>query len=74
MRIRRDVFNEARDEYGQQILPTLSAELMPRYGRGFIAKSLARLVQFAEVFPEEVIVATLSRHSSTRAAMASSSA
>ena len=42
-------------------MPTLSAELMPHYGRGFSIKSLARMVQFAEVFPEEGIVATLSR-------------
>ena len=61
MRIRREVLKEARAEYGEEILPTLSAELMPRYGRGFSTKSLARMVQFAEVFPGEDIVATLSR-------------
>ncbi|SIO39343.1 Protein of unknown function [Singulisphaera sp. GP187] len=60
-RIRREVLKEARAEYGLEILPTLSAELAPRFGRGFSAKSLARMVQFAEVFPEEPIVATLSR-------------
>ncbi len=36
-RIRRDVLNETRAEYGEEILPTLSAELIPRYGRGFRA-------------------------------------
>ncbi|MGP1679329.1 MAG: DUF1016 N-terminal domain-containing protein [Burkholderiales bacterium] len=45
----------------EEILPTLSAELVPVYGKGFSACSLARMVQFAEVFPEEEIVATLSQ-------------
>jgi predicted nuclease of restriction endonuclease-like (RecB) superfamily len=60
-RIRREVLKEARAEYGEEILPTLSAVLMPRYGRGFGAKCLARMIQFAEVVPDEEIVATLSR-------------
>ncbi len=62
-RIRRDVLNETRAEYGEEILPTLSAELMPRYGRGFSARNLARMMRFAEVFPDEQIVATLSQQS-----------
>ncbi len=60
-RIRRDVLNETRAEYGEEILPTLSAELIPRYGRGFSARNLARMIRFAEVFPDEQIVATLSQ-------------
>lgn len=61
-RIRTEVLNHARADYGQQILPTLSAELMPRYGRGFSARSLWRMVQFAEAFADAEIVSTLSRH------------
>lgn len=60
-RILRDVLGQARAEYGQEILPTLSAELTPRYGRGYSARSLWRMVQFAECFPQESIVSTLSR-------------
>ena len=60
-RIRTDVLGQVRAEYGQEILPTLSAELMPRYGRGFSARSLWRMVQFAETFSDEAIVSTLSR-------------
>jgi hypothetical protein len=60
-RIRKDVLGQARAEYGQEILPTLSAELTPRYGRGYSARSLWRMVQFAECFPQESIVSTLSR-------------
>ncbi len=60
-RIRRDVLKGARAEYGEEILPTLSAELVPRYGRGFSARNLARMIQFAETFPDQEIVAALSR-------------
>ncbi len=60
-RIRKDILNEKRAEYGEQILPTLSAKLVAEFGRGFNEKSLRRMVQFGEVFPKEEIVATLSR-------------
>jgi hypothetical protein len=33
-RIRIDVLGEKRAEYGEQILPTLSAKLAPEYGQG----------------------------------------
>jgi predicted nuclease of restriction endonuclease-like (RecB) superfamily len=35
--------------------------LVADYGRGFAHKNLRRMIQFAEAFPEEEIVATLSR-------------
>ena len=60
-RIRREVLQEARAEYGEEILPTLSAKLEPFYGKGFGARNLARMIKFAEVFPDEPIVVTLSR-------------
>jgi predicted nuclease of restriction endonuclease-like (RecB) superfamily len=60
-RIRRDVLNEKRAEYGQEILPTLSAKLVPEFGEGFSARNLARMVRFAEVFSEPKIVAALSQ-------------
>lgn len=60
-RIRSEVLGDARAGYGQEILPTLSAELMPLYGRGFSARSLWRMVQFSEAFPSFEIVSTLSR-------------
>ncbi len=59
--IRSEVLSNERAGYGQEILPTLSAELMPLYGRGFSSRSLWRMVQFAEVFPALEIVSTLSR-------------
>jgi len=59
MRIRREALREARAVYGEEILRTRSAELLPRYGRGFRARNLARMISFADVFPDERIVATL---------------
>lgn len=55
------VFGQARADYGQEILPTLSAELVPRYGRGFSARSLWRMVQFAQAFPDLAQVSTLAQ-------------
>lgn len=60
-RIHTQVLAGQRAEYGKEILPTLSAELVRDYGRGFTEKNLRRMVQFAEVFPDEKIVVTLSR-------------
>ena len=60
-RLRREVLNDGRAEYGQQILATLSQELASVYGKGFSEKSLRRMVQFAEVFPDEKIVVSLVR-------------
>jgi hypothetical protein len=58
-RIRQDILKEKRAGYGEQILPTLSAELMKEFGAGFTARNLANMVRFAEVFPEEKILHTL---------------
>jgi hypothetical protein len=60
-RIHKAVLKERRAEYGEKILTALSANLVAEFGPGFNEKSLRRMVQFAEVFPEERIVATLSR-------------
>jgi hypothetical protein len=60
-RIRREVLREKRAEYGEEIVATLSQQLTAEFGGGFSRFNLARMVQFAEVFPEERIVATLSR-------------
>ncbi len=60
-RIRRDVLENKRAEYGAEIVATLSRQLVPEFGRGFEEKNLRRMVQFAEVFPDGEIVATLRR-------------
>jgi predicted nuclease of restriction endonuclease-like (RecB) superfamily len=60
-RIRQDILKERRAEYGEQILYAVSAQLVKEFGTGFAEKNLRRMVQFAEVFPDEQIVVTLSR-------------
>lgn len=59
-RIYKEILKERRAEYGAEILPTLSAKLVPSFGQGFSPRNLARMVRFAEVFPDVQIVQTLS--------------
>ena len=59
--IRKDILREERAAYGEQIVQSLSKQLMEDYGRGFEQKSLLRMMQFAEIFSDLEIVATLSR-------------
>ncbi len=60
-RIRKEVLGEKRAEYGEEIVATLSQQLTAEFGSGFSRFNLARMVQFAEAFPDDRIVATLSR-------------
>lgn len=60
-RIRTEVLNENRADYGQQIVVTLSRQLEQAYGNGFSEKNLRRMVQFAEIFDDEAIVVSLVR-------------
>ena len=60
-RIRKDVLHEQRAEYGKEILSTLSKELQQDYGSGFSVPNLSRMMQLAERFPDERIVAALSQ-------------
>ncbi len=61
-RIRRNVLQEKRAAYGSEILPTLSAKLVPEFGQGFSPRNLARMISFSEALPDEQIVSTLSTH------------
>ena len=60
-RIHQDILNAKRAEYGEEIVATVSRQLSVEFGRGFAEKNLRRMVQLAETFPDERIVATLSR-------------
>jgi predicted nuclease of restriction endonuclease-like (RecB) superfamily len=59
-RIRQDVLQEKRADYGDQIVNALSSQLTVEYGRGFGRRSLFRMIQFAAVFPDVQIVSALS--------------
>ncbi len=45
-RIRKDILNEDRAEYGEEIVATLSRQLSAEFGRGFAEKNLRRMIQF----------------------------
>lgn len=60
-RIRTDILREKRAEYGEEILPTLSAKLVPEFGQGFSRRNLTRMISLAEAFPEQRIIAMLSK-------------
>ena len=60
-RIYTEVLGSERAAYGDQIVATLSRQLVSEYGRGYTEKNLRRMIQFAETFPDDQIVATLSQ-------------
>jgi predicted nuclease of restriction endonuclease-like (RecB) superfamily len=60
-RILREILGNERATYGERIVATLSRQLVADFGRGFEPKNLHRMIQFAEAFPDEAIVATLWR-------------
>jgi predicted nuclease of restriction endonuclease-like (RecB) superfamily len=60
-RIRTEVLKGSRADYGKEIIATLAQQLMNEFGSGFSAKNLQRMVQFAEVFPDDAIVVSLIR-------------
>ena len=60
-RLDREHLQGGRATYGKQILVTVSRELTADYGRGFSYAEIARMIQFAQAFPEETIVVTLSQ-------------
>ena len=60
-RIRTDVLKEKRAEYGEEIVAAVGRQLEAEFGRGFGEKNLRRMMQFAESFPDQQIVAALQR-------------
>ncbi|MBL1411089.1 PDDEXK nuclease domain-containing protein [Sphingobacterium faecale] len=52
---------DKQQSYGKQIVATLWRQLQSEYGTSFSEKNLRRMMQFAEVFPDEKIVVSLIR-------------
>jgi predicted nuclease of restriction endonuclease-like (RecB) superfamily len=59
-RIHRDILNKERAGYGEQVVEALGKVLTAEYGRGFGRRNLFNMIRFAEVFPDQKIVQTLS--------------
>ncbi len=60
-RIHTEVLQHQRAAYGREILSTLSKELSTEFGDGFSVPNLSRMMRLAEVFPDQQVVAALSR-------------
>lgn len=60
-RINREVLGGERAAYGKKIVAPLARQLTAEYGKGFDLKNLYRMMQFATVFPDPKIVASLMR-------------
>ena len=59
-RINRDVLGNVRATYGKQIVPQVATQLQALYGsKAFDVKSLYRHMQFATLFSDAQIVATI---------------
>lgn len=60
-RINNDILQGDRAVYGNEIVSTLSRQLIREYGNGFSAKNIRHMMNFAETFPDAQIVSALSR-------------
>jgi predicted nuclease of restriction endonuclease-like (RecB) superfamily len=58
-RVRQDILQNQRAEYGEQIVPALSGQLIADYGKGFTIRNLFNMIRFSEVCPDEQIVHAL---------------
>lgn len=54
--INREILNNTRAEYGEQILPHLAKELTILYGNGFDRPNLSRMVKFSKLYSLEICV------------------
>ena len=58
-RIRKDLLKEKRADYGEKIVPTVSAQLVDEFGNGFSPPNLSRMIHLTEAFPDLEILSTL---------------
>ena len=59
-RLLSENLHDERAAYGKRILATVSRELTKDFGESFALRSLYRAIQFAQFFPDQAIVSTLS--------------
>jgi predicted nuclease of restriction endonuclease-like (RecB) superfamily len=61
IRVQREILRGKRASYGGNLVTAVATRLEYEFGRGFGEKNLRRMIQFAEQFPDEQIVAALLR-------------
>lgn len=59
-RIQEDILKSERAEYGEQIVATLSRQLIGEYGKGFDRSNILRMIQFYKCFHNFNFLQTLS--------------
>lgn len=60
-RIRREVLEGERAEYGKQVIASLSRQLTAEYGTGWSEQQLRHCLRLAETFPDEEILSAARR-------------
>ncbi len=60
-RIKEDVLQNKRAEYGKKVISTLSQQLTQEYGKGWSEKQLRHCLYAVETFPDKEIFSTLRR-------------
>jgi len=60
-RLLTENLQDGRAAYGKRILATVSRELTAEFGGGFGYATVNRAIQFAQFFPDQVVVSTLSQ-------------
>ena len=49
--VKEEIMKSERAEYGKQIVQSLTAQLLLKYGRGFSSQNLWHMIKFNEIYP-----------------------
>lgn len=49
--IKKEIMKSKRAEYGEKIVQSLTAQLVPKYGRGFSKRNLWYMIELYETYP-----------------------
>ncbi|MCE2962848.1 MAG: YhcG family protein [Chitinophagales bacterium] len=60
-RIKFEILNNSRADYGEKIVQSLAAQLEIEYGKGFSRRNLFNMMKLAETFPDKKIFESLIR-------------
>lgn len=60
-RINDEILLERRADYGDRVIDTVSKQLTQEFGKGYSRSALFRMVRFSKLYPDQEIVATVSR-------------
>lgn len=60
-RINDEILLEKRADYGDRVIDTVSKQLTQEFGKGYSRSALFRMIRFSKLYPDQEIVATVSR-------------